>query len=150
MDRRYGFVACCIIVDSEWLILYVLQQYQGRRDYEALSDFAKENLEKVYCSVRSADTACSDEEKALIAEIRAKSKEELEAIVESAAERTKAANEKYEAALEELQATYERITSELNDENEAIRTETHLKWVNQILSLDHPEPADADPSEDEL
>lgn len=93
------------------------------------------------------DTACSDEEKALIAEIRKKSKEELEAIVDSAAERTKAANDKYEAALEELQTTYERITTELNDENEAIRTETHLKWVNQILNLDHPE---ADPSADEL
>jgi hypothetical protein len=151
MDRRYGVVSFSIVAVGYDLCIFVfMQQYQGGRDYEALSAFAKENLEKVYCSVRTADTACSDEEKALIAEIRKKSKEELEAIVESAAERTKAANEKYEAALEELQATYERITTELNDENEAIRTETNLKWVNQILNLDHPEPADADPAEDEL
>jgi F0F1-type ATP synthase membrane subunit b/b' len=109
-------------------------------------------LEKVYCSVRTADSACSDEEKALIAELRAKTKEELVAIVESAEERSKAANEKYEAALEELQASYERITTELNDENEAIRTETHVKWVHQILNLDHPDPEvdDEDPAEDEL
>jgi hypothetical protein len=115
-----------------------------------LSDFAKKHLEKVYCSVRTVDTACTDEEKALIAGLRTKSKEELDAIVESAADRTKAANDNYEKAIEELQVTYERITTELNEENEAIRTETHVKWVNQILSLDHPEAEDEDPAEDEL
>jgi hypothetical protein len=82
--------------------------------------------------------------------LRAKSKEELDAIVEQASERTAAANEKYEKAIEELQETYERITNELNEENDAIRAETNVKWVNQILSIDHPEPESVDNAEDEL
>ena len=109
-------------------------------------------MNKVYCSVRSVDgDACSDDEKKVITGLRSKTKEELDTIVQTATDRLLAANEKYEKEIEELQATYERITTELNDENDKIRSETHLKYVNQILALDYPEEGtDEDPSQDEL
>jgi CHAD domain-containing protein len=114
------------------------QTYEGGRDLSSISEFAKEQLTKVFCSVRNLDV-CSDEEKAVIAELRAKSKEELEAIVATVAERMAAASEAYDKAVEEIQEIYESKTQEFNEESEAIRKETSIKLVNQILSIDHPE-----------
>lgn len=127
--------------------LILLQTYEGQRDFSSLSEFATEHLTKVYCSIRSIDT-CSDEEKALINDLRSKTKEELDAIVTSTAELTTAASEKYDKAIEELQSTYERVTEEFHAENDNIRKESNIKWVNQILAADFP--AAADGAEDEL
>jgi hypothetical protein len=113
-----------------------------------LAEFAAEHLTKVYCSIRSLDT-CSDEEKALIDELRSKTKQELDAIVADTAERTTAASDKYDKAIEELQSTYERVTEEFHTESENIRKESNIKWVNQIIAADFPE-ASADGAEDEL
>jgi di/tripeptidase len=126
----------------------VIQAYEGQRDFSSLSAFAKEHLTKVYCSIRSIET-CSDEEKAMISELRSKSKEELDAIVTDTAERTTAASEKYEKAIEELQSTYERVTEEYHTESEKIRKESNIKWVNQIIAADFPDSA-TDGAEDEL
>jgi hypothetical protein len=90
---------------------------------------------------------CSDEEKALIGELRSKTKEELDAIVATTTVLTSEANDKYEKDIEELQATYERITEEFNAQNDKIRKESNIKWVNQILSIDFPT---SDGAEDEL
>jgi predicted RNA-binding protein Jag len=116
---------------------------------DSLSAFAKEHLGKAYCSVAKMDVACTDEEKALIAEYRAKSKEELQTIAQTATSRTLEAQGKYDQQVEELQATYERITQELSEASDAIRAETNVKWVNQILLLDHPGEA-KDPADEEL
>ena len=126
----------------------MIQPYEGQRDYSSLAEFAAEHLTKVYCSIRSIDT-CSDEEKALIAELRRKTKEELEVIVADTTERTTAASEKYEKAIEELQSTYERTTEEFQAESENIRKESNIKWVNQILAADFPD-ASEDGAADEL
>lgn len=92
---------------------------------------------------------CSDEEKALINELRSKTKEELDAIVADTAERTSAASEKYDQAIEELQSTYERVSAEYHTETENIRKESNINWVNQILAADFAD-ATADRTEDEL
>lgn len=126
----------------------MIQAYEGQRDYSSLAEFAAEHLTKVYCSLRSIDT-CSVEEKALISELRSKTKEQLDAIVADAAERTTAASDKYEKAIEELQSTYERVTEEFQTEGETIRKESNIKWVNQIIAADFPD-ASADGAEDEL
>ena len=123
-----------------------LQKYEGGRDFDSLSAFAAEHLTVVYCSIKNMDT-CSDEEKALIGQLRSKTKEELDAIVAATTELTSEANDKYEKDIEELQATYERITEEFNAQNDKIRKESNIKWVNQILSIDFPT---ADGAEDEL
>ena len=116
---------------------YKTQAYEGGRDYDSLAAFAAEHLTKVYCSIRSIDT-CSDEEKATIGELRSKTKDELDAIVAATAELTSAASDKYDKAIEELQETYERVTEEFHTQNENIRKESNIKWVNQILAADFP------------
>ena len=129
-----------------YLLFTTLQKYEGGRDFDSLSAFAAEHLTVVYCSIKNMDT-CSDEEKALIGELRSKTKEELDAVVAATTELTSEANDKYEKDIEELQATYERITEEFNAQNDKIRKESNIKWVNQILSIDFPT---ADGAEDEL
>ena len=50
--------------------------YQGGRDFESMSKFAKTFLDKPVCTV-TKDDACTDEQKKLIASLKSKSKEEL-------------------------------------------------------------------------
>ena len=40
----------------------------------------------------------------------------------------------YEKAVEEIQKRYEEITTEFNAEIDAVRAETHYKWVQQVLA----------------
>jgi hypothetical protein len=40
----------------------------------------------------------------------------------------------YEQAVEEIQKHYETITNTFNAEVDAVRAETHYKWVQQLLS----------------
>jgi hypothetical protein len=50
--------------------------YQGGRDYESMAAFAKTFLDKPVCTVTKED-ACSEEQKQLIADLKAKSKDDL-------------------------------------------------------------------------
>jgi cupin superfamily acireductone dioxygenase involved in methionine salvage len=40
----------------------------------------------------------------------------------------------YDKAVEELQKKYEETTNTFNAEVDAVRAETHFKWVQQVLS----------------
>jgi len=40
----------------------------------------------------------------------------------------------YDKAVEEIQQRYEAITNEFNAEIDAVRAETHYKWVQQVLA----------------
>ena len=40
----------------------------------------------------------------------------------------------YDKAVEEIQKHYETITNTFNAEVDAVRAETHYKWVQQLLS----------------
>lgn len=107
--------------------------YEGGRDYESLSEFAKENISKPVCSVRNVEY-CSDDEKAIISSLRTKSREELEIVEGTVAESVQAAQATYDEALEELTARFEEITNTFNGAIDVIRGETNYKWVQQILS----------------
>lgn len=50
----------------------------------------------------------------------------------------------YDKAVEELQKKYEETTNTFNAEVDAVRVETHYKWVQQVLSeTDDKEEASA-------
>ena len=85
------------------------------------------------CSIRHVEH-CNEDEKAIIDSLRAKPREELEALETTVADRVQAAQEIYDASVEELSARFEEITSNFNSEIDAIRAETNFKWVQQILS----------------
>ena len=84
-----------------------LEDYQGGRTYDALAEFAKENLKPV-CSPSNIDL-CDDEKKAQIETLMAKSADDLAADIVEEEKKLEAAEEAFKASVEELQATYQKL-----------------------------------------
>jgi len=117
-----------------------LEDYEGGRDYEELSSFAKENL-KPMCSPSNLDL-CDADKKAKIEELQKMSKEDLDKEIESQEKLLTDANAKFEAEVEKLQATYEALEKE--------KTETIKKIKESGLSLLKAVAAQKEKSSDEL
>lgn len=109
------------------------ESYEGGRDYESLAEFAKENIGKPVCSIENLDL-CEAEQKAAIEALMKKSTEDLEAVVADVDEKMSANQQKYEDGLEELNQTYEKMTKEFNEQNEAIKTGSNYGLVKQVLA----------------
>lgn len=107
-------------------------QYQGGRDYESLSEFAKENISKPICSIQNIDV-CSDEEKTTIKELQGKTEEELLALNEDYKSKMDAAQTKIDKVIEELTEKYEASMKEYEADTSTIQKETNNKWVRQVL-----------------
>jgi hypothetical protein len=84
-----------------------LEDYEGGRDYEELSAFAKENLKPI-CSPTNLD-ACTAEKKAKIDELMKMSKDDLDKEIETKETAVTEANTNFEAEVEKLQAKYEEL-----------------------------------------
>jgi len=82
------------------------EDYEGGRDYASLEKFAEEELSSPICSADSAD-ACSDAQKAILAEWGAKSAEERAAHVAKVTEEMEALDKAHETLVEGLQKQYE-------------------------------------------
>jgi hypothetical protein len=83
-----------------------LEDYQGGRDYAALSKFAGEL--KPLCSPKNMDL-CDDEAKAKIEKIQGMSLEELDAQIAAADKKAQDAEDTFSAELEKLQASYKKL-----------------------------------------
>merc|ERR550537_1935554 len=84
-----------------------LEDYEGGRDYEELSSFAKENL-KPMCSPSNLDL-CDADKKAKIEELQKMSKEDLDKEIESQEKLLTDANAKFEALEKEKTETIKKI-----------------------------------------
>ena len=82
-----------------------VQDYTGGRDYDSLSKFAKENLEKPICSIHNID-ACDKETKEAIRKLETKSAEELHAIVEEFEKEAEEADAVLQAEIERIEEEY--------------------------------------------
>jgi len=102
-----------------------LEDYEGGRDYEDLSTFAKENL-KPMCSPSNIDL-CTPEKKAQIEELQKMSKEKLDEQIAEQEKLLSEANDNFEKEVEKLQAKYEELEKE--------KTETIKKIKESGLSL---------------
>jgi len=98
---------------------HALEEYNGGRSFEELSEFAKENLVP-QCSYKNLDL-CDKETRDLIEGYLTMSKTELEALVNAEEGKIAAAREKYDADLEALQAKYEEAAKERDEAIVAIR-----------------------------
>jgi len=84
-----------------------LEDYEGGRDFDALSEFAKENLKPV-CSPTNIDL-CDGEKKAKIQELQALPKADLQAKVDAESAKLKAAEDLFESEVKKLQEKYEEL-----------------------------------------
>lgn len=81
-----------------------LEKYEGGRDYDALSSFAKENLGPS-CGPANLEL-CDAEQKAEIAKIQAMSDADLDASIAEKEKTIEDAEAKFKAGLDELQSTH--------------------------------------------
>lgn len=87
-----------------------LEKYEGGRDYEALSEFAKENLGPS-CGPANMDL-CDATQKAEIEKIQAMPDAELDSKIADMEKKLSDAEEAFKAGVEELQSTHKKLEEE--------------------------------------
>jgi len=96
-----------------------LEDYQGGRDYAALAKFATENLKPV-CSPSNLDL-CDDDKKKEIADLMAKSDEDLTAAIEAEEKKLEEAEETFKSEVEKLQKTYQELMEKKDADIAAVK-----------------------------
>jgi len=90
-----------------------LQDYQGGRDFDALLEFANENLGPT-CSPDNLDL-CSDDKKAEIAKFTEMGQEALQKKVDELEKAINDADETFNTELKKLQDSYEKLQKDKED-----------------------------------
>ena len=85
-----------------------LQDYQGGRDFDALKNFAVENL-KPMCSVANIDL-CDDDKKALIGKYQGMSADELDAAIAAEEKKLEDAEAEFKTEVQKLQEKYQSLS----------------------------------------
>merc|ERR1711865_894916 len=83
-----------------------LQDYQGGRDFDALKEFASENLGPS-CSPDNLDL-CSDEQKAAIEKVQKMTDDEIATAIKESEDASEKAETDFKTAVEELQAKFNK------------------------------------------
>lgn len=108
------------------------------------------HVTKPVCSIFNVDV-CSDEEKADIASVDAKTDEELIATAENIAALATEADKKFEAFLDRLNKEYEEEERKHNEALAAIKEDNKFKYVQQVFAkrgLKNPLHEDIDDDDD--
>lgn len=116
-----------------------LEEYEGGRDYDALSTFAKENLGPV-CGPSNMDL-CDDEQKEKIELLIAKGLEQLNSEIEELDASIAFAEENFKAEVDKLQEAYEQLEKEKEDAITAAKDQDLglMKTVRVSLQAEHDE-----------
>jgi hypothetical protein len=96
-----------------------LEDYEGGRDHEELSTFAKENL-KPLCSPANIDL-CDDEKKKMINDMTAMSMESLTSEIEKKDAELKEAESTFDTEVAKLQEKYEALEKEKTEKQKEIK-----------------------------
>lgn len=107
--------------------------YDGPRDYESLSEHAKDHISKPICGVFQVD-ACTEEDTAAIASLLTKTTDDLEAIIQQVADKIQLEEVTFDEKVQEIQKQYDEVVKEFNKNLDSIKNEHHYKYVEQIIS----------------
>jgi hypothetical protein len=113
-------------------VFAALQKYEGGRSYEALSEFAKENISKPICSLKNFDI-CDDAVKKAITDMRAKPTEALKTEGDAVVDKLNELEKAFFEGVKKLQADYEAMSTKYNADSEALSTESNLKLLQAVL-----------------
>ena len=110
------------------------ETYEGERDYESMSKFAKEHISRPICSIYRKEN-CSKEEQKIIADIEAKTDEELLAITKEVEELVTVQEHIFDVEVTKIQQKYDEMVEAFNNELEGIKEKYNYKYLEQIISL---------------
>jgi len=121
-----------------------MDEYEGRRIYEDLAEFAKEILVP-YCSVRNIDL-CDDETKTRIQKYESMSVKELGSLIDAEEDKLKAAKVEYENELERLQVLHDRAADAKSKAVEAVKLGgmPMMKAIHELKRKANKVPASGD------
>jgi len=122
-----------------------LQDYQGGRDFDALLEFANENLGPT-CSPDNLDL-CSDDKKAEIKKFQDMGQEALQTKVDELEKAIKDADETFNTELKKLQDTYEKLQKDKEDATTEAKSQGLGMMKSVLASL---KAGGGDASHDEL
>jgi hypothetical protein len=126
------------------------ETYDGARDYEAMSAWAKEHVTKPVCSLYAVDN-CNPEQKEMIETLQAKTDDELEAIIAKVETRVKEQEALFDGRVAVIQKQYDGLVADFNKDLDAIKLDFNYKFVEQLLGKrEEEEESNADPNGDEL
>jgi len=108
-----------------------LQDYQGGRDFDALKEFASENLGPS-CSPDNLDL-CSDEQKAAIEKVQKMTDDEIATAIKESEDASEKAETDFKTAVEGLQAKYEELQKDKDDAIKKIKS-SGLGTLKQVKS----------------
>jgi ElaB/YqjD/DUF883 family membrane-anchored ribosome-binding protein len=125
------------------------ESYDGERDYESLSEFAKQHISKLICSANRIE-ACDEADKKVIESLLSKSDDELEEIVTTVSDLVEKEETMFQELAEGLQKEYEELVKRFNNQLEEIKDQHHYNYVEQIMTIRSIEamPTDEDETEE--
>ena len=109
-----------------------LQDYQGSREHSELLKFA-ETL-KPGCVVDTLEN-CSEEDKDVIEDLKEKSVEDLNGLVQAEAEARVEAQTFFKESVEKLQKEYEQLSTGRDSTLEDIKKKYNVGFVKQLIKL---------------
>lgn len=109
-----------------------VQDYTGGRDYESMSKFAKENLEKPICSIHNID-ACEEETKEAIRKLETKSAGELHAMVEEFEKGAEEADAVLQAEIERLEEEYNNAVAAHQEHVGTLKKKSHYTHIMALI-----------------
>ena len=108
-----------------------LQDYKGGRDKNELVEFT-ETL-KPGCIVESLEN-CSDEEKALIEELRKKTNAELQEMIVAELKESEQAHKDFKEGVDKLQSEFEKLTADKEGTLKDIKDRYSIGFVKQLIN----------------
>ena len=108
------------------------QAYNGGRDYDSLKAFADEFVTKPVCSIYNIGV-CSDEEKATIEAVSAKTDEELLAVAKTVAEAEKKLEKEFDDWVEQLQNQFEEFQNAHDAKIKDLKDSNNFGIVSSLL-----------------
>jgi hypothetical protein len=126
------------------------ETYEGPREYDAMSEFAKTHISMPICSAFRPDN-CSPEDIKVLEELKTKSKSELEAMASATEALVSEAEKAFDVEVEKLQKQYDEFVDGFNSKLDKIKTDAHYKFVEQTLvAISKAEAEAAEGAGDEL
>jgi hypothetical protein len=108
------------------------ETYDGPRDYDSMSAWAKEHISKPICSLYKVEH-CSPEQKEMIDALQAKSDEELEEIIAQVEAKVKDREVEFDGRVAVIQKQYDQLVEVFNKDLDVVKVEFNYKYVEQLL-----------------
>lgn len=109
------------------------ETYAGDLEYEALAEFAKENIAKPICSVHKTEF-CSDEEKLVISELEGLSLTDVTAKLNEIEKAAADEQAVFDEQVQKLQAEYEKAMAAYTAKIDEIQTKNNFKFVKAVVN----------------